>query len=60
MYLKLARGVDPKPYKIWKVLGNGQYRLSRDGQSDGKVYLEQDLLILVRAGDKAQGMTDTH
>ncbi|KAL9066068.1 MAG: hypothetical protein Q9161_007793 [Pseudevernia consocians] len=43
VYLVGARGVDPKPYKIYKVLGDGQYKLSRDGKSDGKVYRQEDL-----------------
>ena len=35
--------MDPKPYKIYKVLGDAQYKLSRDGKSDGKVYKQEDL-----------------
>lgn len=43
VYLKGARGVDPKAYKIYQVLGNGQYKLSRDAKSDGKIYRQEDL-----------------
>ena len=43
VYFKGSRGVDPKPYKIYKVLGEAQYKLSRDGKSDGTVYREEDL-----------------
>lgn len=43
VYHKGFRGVDPRPYKISKVLGDGRYKLSRDGKSDDKVYLEEDL-----------------
>ena len=43
VYLKVARGVDPRPYKIYKVLGDAQYKLSRDGKCDGKVYPQEDL-----------------
>ncbi|CAF9917795.1 MAG: hypothetical protein ALECFALPRED_000369 [Alectoria fallacina] len=43
VYVKEARGTDPKPFKIYKVLGDGQYKLSRDGKSDGKVYRQEDL-----------------
>ena len=43
VFLKGPRGVDPNPYKIWKILDNGQYKLSRDGKSDGKVYKAVDL-----------------
>ena len=43
VYLKGARGIDPKPYKIKKVLGDGQYELSRDGQCDHKAYLQENL-----------------
>ncbi|KAM0801611.1 hypothetical protein BDR22DRAFT_888502 [Usnea florida] len=43
VYLKGARGVDPKPYKIYQVLGHGQYKLSRDGRSDGQVHGQDEL-----------------
>lgn len=43
VYVKGVRGVDPKPYKIYVILGDGQYKLSRDGKSDGKVYKEEHL-----------------
>ena len=43
VYHKGVRGVDPKPYKIYEVLGDGQYKLSRDGRSNSKVYKEEDL-----------------
>lgn len=43
VHIQTARGVDPTPYRIWKVLGHGQYKLSGNGKSNGKVYLEQDL-----------------
>ncbi|CAD6575585.1 MAG: hypothetical protein ASARMPREDX12_007385 [Alectoria sarmentosa] len=43
VYVRGARGTDPKPFKIYKVLGDGQYKLSRDGKSDGKVYKQEDL-----------------
>ena len=43
VYLRGIRGADPKPYKIYKVLGDGQYKLSRDGRSSNKVYREEDL-----------------
>lgn len=43
VFVQGRRGVDPNPYRIWKILGSGQYKLSRDGKSDGKIYKEQDL-----------------
>ncbi|KAF6240807.1 hypothetical protein HO173_001480 [Letharia columbiana] len=43
VYVRGARGVDPKPYKIYKVLGEAQYNLSRDGKCDGKVYRQEDI-----------------
>lgn len=43
VYLKGARGVDPNPYKIHQVLGDGNYELSRNGECDHKVYLEENL-----------------
>lgn len=43
MYLKGTRGIDPKPYKIHEVLGDGQYKLLRDGKCDGKIYLQENL-----------------
>lgn len=43
IYNKGPRGVDPRPYTISKVLGNGQYKLERDGRCDGKVYLQGKL-----------------
>ena len=42
--LRDSRSDDPKRYKIFKVLGHGEYKLSRNGKSDGKVYREKDLL----------------
>lgn len=43
-YLRGPRGVDPEPYKIYQVLGDGQYKLSRNGKSDGEIYREEDLI----------------
>ena len=43
MYLKGARGVDPKPYTISKTLGDGQYELSRNGVCDHRPYLYENL-----------------
>ncbi|KAL8791923.1 MAG: hypothetical protein Q9195_005499 [Heterodermia aff. obscurata] len=43
IYNKGARGIDPKPYKISKVLGDGQYHLERGGKCDGKVYYQENL-----------------
>ncbi|SLM41422.1 hypothetical protein LPUS_12415 [Lasallia pustulata] len=43
VYLKGARGVDPNPYTIHEVLGNGQYKLSRNGKYSHKVYQQADL-----------------
>lgn len=43
IYHKGPRGVDPKPYKILEVLGDGQYKLERDGKSDRKVYNQEKL-----------------
>ena len=43
VYLIGVRGVDPKPYKIYQVLGDASYKLSRDGKCDGKVYKQEDL-----------------
>lgn len=48
VYLRGTRGVDPSPYKIHKVLGEGQYELSRDGkvEKDGsspKIFYEEKL-----------------
>lgn len=45
VYHKGARGIDPKPYKIHKILGDGQYELSRDGKCDHKVYLQEKLQL---------------
>ena len=35
--------MDPRPYRIYKVLGDAQYKLSRDGKCDGMVYGQEDL-----------------
>ena len=43
IYNKGARGVDPNPYSISKVLGDGQYHLERGGKCDGKVYRQENL-----------------
>ncbi len=43
VYVKLARAVDPNPYDIHTLLGNGQYYLSRDGKMDRKVYRQENL-----------------
>ena len=40
VYHRGVRGVDPKPYKIYKVYSDGEYKLSRNGKSNGKVYKE--------------------
>ena len=45
VYVKGARGIDPNPYTILKVLGNGQYQLLRNGKSDGKVYKQDNLQL---------------
>ena len=42
MYLK-TRKVDHRPYTIAKVLGGGEYELSRDGKCDHKAYPETSL-----------------
>ena len=41
VYLKTARGVDPDPFMIHKVLGEGQYELSRDGKCDHEIYQQE-------------------
>ena len=41
--LRTVKDIDPRPYRIHKVLNDGQYHLSRDGRSDGRVYGEEDL-----------------
>ena len=38
--------MDPKPYKIDKVLNDGRYKLKRDDKSDGKVYREKELQMV--------------
>ena len=43
MYYKGIRGVDPKPYKVYEVLGEGQYKLRRDSKTDKQVYKDEDL-----------------
>ena len=43
VYNKGARGIDPKPFKISKVLGDGQYHLERGGSCNGKVYYQENL-----------------
>ena len=43
IYKKGPRGVDPKPYTIYQVLGDGQYYLERNGKCDGKVYRQEIL-----------------
>ena len=35
--------MDPKPYEIAEVLGEGQYKLRRDGKKDKQVYKDEDL-----------------
>ena len=35
--------MDPKPFRISEVVGDGQYKLSRDGKDDEKVQKEEDL-----------------
>ena len=52
VYLNGTRGTDPKPFKIHKELGDGQYEISRDGKvelaEDGKtarVVLEENLQL---------------
>lgn len=44
VFLKGARGVDPKPFKIYQVLGDAEYKLSRDGKSNRKIYREENLV----------------
>ena len=43
IYVEGARGIDPNPYKIHEVLGNGQYRLSRDGKVVRRVFAQENL-----------------
>lgn len=43
VYLKGNRGVDPKPYKIHDVHGNGRYTISRDGKIDPQIHLVDSL-----------------
>ena len=43
IYVKKARGIDPNPYKIHEVLGNGQYKLSRNGEVERRVYGQENL-----------------
>ena len=43
VYVHGRRGTDPNPYKIHEVLGNGQYKLSRDGRVEHRVYAEENL-----------------
>lgn len=35
--------MDPKPFRIHKVLGDGQYELTRDNNCNGLVYRQEDL-----------------
>ena len=37
------RGVDPDPYRIYRVLGDGRYKLSRHGELNGKNHRAEDL-----------------
>lgn len=43
VYLHGARGIDPNPYRIYEVLGNGQYRLSRNSIVERGTFREDDL-----------------
>ena len=43
VYVRGPRGVGSKPVRIQQLLGDGQYRLSRDGLCDGKVYRKEAL-----------------
>ncbi|MCJ1453538.1 hypothetical protein MMC28_003885 [Mycoblastus sanguinarius] len=45
VYLNGPRGVDPNPYKIHQVLGDGQYHLWRNGRCDRKVYKQENLQL---------------
>ena len=43
VYVIGPRGTDTTPYKIHGLLGNGQYKLSRDGRVEHRVYAEENL-----------------
>ncbi|KAK0513556.1 hypothetical protein JMJ35_003920 [Cladonia borealis] len=43
VYLHGARGTDPNPYRIYEVLGDGQYKLSRNSMVERRIYREEDL-----------------
>ena len=43
VYVNGPRGTDPSPYKIHEVLGNGQYKLSRNNEAVQRVYAEENL-----------------
>ena len=45
VYVKGPRGTDINPYKIHEVLGNGQYKLSRNNEVVRRVYAENSLQI---------------
>ena len=43
VYVNGPRGTDTNPYKIHEVLGNGQYKLSRNNEVVQRVYEEWNL-----------------
>ena len=47
------RGTDPKPYRIFKLLPDAAYELSRDGVCDNNIYREEDL---TSARDRARDL----
>ena len=45
VYVRGTRGVDPRPYTVSQCLNDGQYKLSRDGKLDDRVYMEERLQL---------------
>lgn len=43
VFIKRGSRADPEPYRISKVLDDGQYQLSKDGVCDNKIYFEESL-----------------
>ncbi|KAL2044625.1 hypothetical protein ABVK25_012308 [Lepraria finkii] len=43
VYVHGRRGSDLNPYKIYRILGSGQYKLTRNGVVENKVYLQANL-----------------
>lgn len=47
VYVNRPRGAVTTPYKIHEVLGNGQYKLSRNNEVVQRVYAEESLRTLL-------------